>query len=219
MMRPLRTRAPAPRPRRSGDATGPPCDTRGATAGDRSSCAACPERSCSCGGRRTSARPSAGASARPPRSACAPTGARVEAARVARHRDHAGLLLHRDDLSASASVSAIGISIFTCLPARMHCIGLLRVHLRRRREDRGFDAGLREASPRSIVQCGIPYFFATAAVDSGLPPTRLATSTSGMFCRPSRCFRPNAPWPTITIFMGIASCSIYRKGGRGRTRT
>ena len=62
-----------------------------------------------------------------------PLVARVEAARVADHADEAGLLLRpRATASASAQLSASGISTCTCLPARMHSDGLLGVQRRRR---------------------------------------------------------------------------------------
>src|SRR5580693_9953335 len=47
----------------------------------------------------------------------------------------------------------------------------------------------------------MPYFFATWAVESWLPPTSEVTSTSGMRLRASRCFCPNAPCPATQIFI------------------
>ena len=119
--------APAPRSvarssRRSGTRTGRPCARRGATAGDRSSCAA---------GRRVhvGAAEEVGLHVHLLDLQLArddllvhPLVARVEAARVAAHRDQAGLLLRSAPaLSASSSVSASGISTCTCLPARITC--------------------------------------------------------------------------------------------------
>src|SRR5688500_14537756 len=49
----------------------------------------------------------------------------------------------------------------------------------------------------------MPYFLATAAVESWLPPTSEVTSTPGMRLSASRCFWPNAPWPATQIFMGF----------------
>src|SRR5215467_4435383 len=43
-------------------------------------------------------------------------------------------------------------------------------------------------SPRSPLQCGMPYFLATSAVASGLPPISDTTSTSVMRFKASRCF-------------------------------
>ncbi len=47
--------------------------------------------------------------------------------------------------SESARLSAIGISIITCLPARMQSSAWVALHLRRRGEDRGLDARLLQA--------------------------------------------------------------------------
>src|ERR1700730_9448920 len=48
----------------------------------------------------------------------------------------------------------------------------------------------------------MPYFFATWAVESWLPPTSEVISTSGIRFNASRCFCPNAPCPATQIFIG-----------------
>src|SRR5580693_1868242 len=47
----------------------------------------------------------------------------------------------------------------------------------------------------------MPYFLATCAVESWLPPTSEVISTSGMRLSASRCFWPNAPCPATQIFI------------------
>src|ERR1700721_2422750 len=47
----------------------------------------------------------------------------------------------------------------------------------------------------------MPYFLATWAVESWLPPTSEVISTSGIRLSASRCFCPNAPCPATQIFM------------------
>src|SRR3954467_14043679 len=61
--------------------------------------------------------------------------------------------------------------------------------------------GCDKLSPRFVVQCGILRAFATSRVESGLPPQRLTTSMPEILPTASRCFCPNAPWPTIAIFI------------------
>ena len=62
----------------------------------------------------------------------------------------------------------------------------------------------------------MPYFFATCAVESWLPPTSDVTSTSGMRLSASRCFCPNAPCPATQIF--IVTCSYEPLISRARRR-
>src|SRR5579862_751260 len=47
----------------------------------------------------------------------------------------------------------------------------------------------------------MPYFLATWAVESWLPPTSEVISTSGTRLSASRCFCPNAPCPATQIFI------------------
>src|ERR1044071_6191783 len=54
----------------------------------------------------------------------------------------------------------------------------------------------------------MPYFLATAAVESWLPPTSEVTSTPGIRLSASRCFWPKAPWPATQIFMMTSYCAV-----------
>src|SRR4051812_44012235 len=80
----------------------------------------------------------------------------------------------------------------------------------------------------------MPYFLATAAVESWLPPTNDVTSTPWMRFSASRCFWPKAPWPATQIFisrnllatdsmnLGARSSAFHFDGGfltRGFLRT
>src|SRR5580704_5825999 len=57
----------------------------------------------------------------------------------------------------------------------------------------------------------MPYFLATWAVESWLPPTSEVISTSGIRLSASRCFCPNAPCPATQIFIGfLFSYSLSR---------
>src|SRR5215470_7192860 len=63
----------------------------------------------------------------------------------------------------------------------------------------------------------MPYFLATSAVASWLPPTREVTSTPGMRLSASRCFCPKAPWPATQIFICLASSDVLLDAMGGRT--
>src|SRR6185312_9480067 len=56
----------------------------------------------------------------------------------------------------------------------------------------------------------MPYFLATAAVESWLPPTSEVTSTPGMRFSASRCFWPKAPWPATQIFIDDLYLEVTR---------
>src|SRR5579872_3225631 len=56
----------------------------------------------------------------------------------------------------------------------------------------------------------MPYFLATCAVASWLPPTSDVTSTSGMRLSASRCFCPNAPCPATQIFISFLRTHKWR---------
>src|SRR5262245_22448248 len=119
--------------------------------------------------------------------------------------------------SESATESAIGISIRTCLPARMTCsacaawtcVGLARMT--------ASTPGWASVSARSEAQCGMCHFWANSRVLSGRPPVSEMTSTSGMFWIASRCRWPNAPWPASAIFIGslpARECPAATRRGR-----
>src|SRR5262245_56498582 len=103
--------------------------------------------------------------------------------------------------SESFRLSATGISICTCLPARMHCspcfacicVGVARIA--------ASTPGCARHSSRLLDQCGMLNFFATSAVDSGLPPASVTTSMPSIFWIASRCLTPKAPCPAIRIFI------------------
>src|SRR5690348_6783608 len=107
--------------------------------------------------------------------------------------------------SLSASVSAIGISISTCLPARIvsiaclacTCVGLARII--------ASSPGCLRLSVRLVVQCGIFHFLATSSVPAGRPPAKVITSMPGIAWIASRCLMPKAPWPARPTFMAILS--------------
>ncbi len=104
--------------------------------------------------------------------------------------------------SASAKLSAIGISTSTCLPASitaMACaacswVGVVRMT--------ASTPGWPIASSRSRLQCGIPRSAASSSVSVGFPPARLTTSTPSMRASPSRCLRAMAPSPATQTFIG-----------------
>ena len=177
-------RAPRERSRRSGTGTGRRCGRRGATAGDRSSCAACRARSCWCGGRSTSARPSAGSSARRPGSACGSTGGSGLKRRVwppiamrpvscctsQQLLRRPRVVGDRDlDLHVLAGAHALDRPARACI-----CVG--------RGQDRGLDAGLGEAlgeirATSAECRTSAP----PRAVESALPPASETTSMPGIF--------------------------------------
>ncbi len=194
-MRPFAARTPCSASRPSGTRTGRPCGTRGATAGDPSRCAACRARSCWCGGRSRSARPSAAPSARPPRCfLCTHWWRRVEAPRVTAHRDQARLLLHLHQLLGV--LRGCPPSGSRCARAcRPSCTGCPASHASASAspEWRPARPAAPAHSPRSVVKCGMPYFCATSRVESRLPPASDTISTSGMFFSASMCLMPKAP--------------------------
>src|SRR4029079_4497064 len=65
----------------------------------------------------------------------------------------------------------------------------------------------------------MPYFLATAAVESWLPPTSEVTSTPGIRFNASRCFWPKAPCPATQIFitrlrsLALADVRLGARGG------
>src|SRR5688572_22050274 len=63
--------------------------------------------------------------------------------------------------------------------------------------------GCASASARSVVECGMPNFFATSAVEPALPPTTETTSMPPIFATASRCLMPNAPAPARMTFMSL----------------
>src|ERR1700757_1731736 len=74
----------------------------------------------------------------------------------------------------------------------------------------------------------MPYFLATSAVASWLPPTSEVTSTSGMRLSASRCFCPNAPCPATQISISclvehpkflFCPCSPGLRPGHPRLKT
>src|ERR1700740_3479421 len=65
----------------------------------------------------------------------------------------------------------------------------------------------------------MPYFLATAAVESWLPPTREVTSTPWMRLSASRCFWPKAPWPATQIFIGVLSELILMNSAQSEPHT
>src|SRR5215475_11063931 len=65
----------------------------------------------------------------------------------------------------------------------------------------------------------MPYFLATCAVASWLPPTSDVSSTSGMRLSASRCFCPKAPCPATQIFITHLSelpviLAVFQRHGR-----
>ena len=126
----------------------------------------------------------------------------IEPPRMAGHGDQTGLLLHGIDLLRIGQRVGDRNLDLDVLAGPHDLDGLGGMHLCRR--------GCASASSRSEVQCGIPYFLATASTESGRPPARLTTSTPSIFLSPSRCFWPNAPWPTITIFIAASAEKLSR---------
>ena len=52
-----------------------------------------------------------------------------------------------------------------------------------------------------VDQCGMLNFFATSAVESGLPPASVAISMPGIFWMASMCLMPKAPCPAMQTFI------------------
>src|SRR6266496_3192816 len=107
----------------------------------------------------------------------------------------------RSTASASARLSASGISTWTCLPARRHCIacaawicvGVQRITASTSRRAR--------LSARSVVTCPTPNLRATSCVDASTRPTSETTSTPSIFASASRCLTPKAPAPARPILI------------------
>ena len=182
-----RTRSRCP----SGSGTDRPYARRDATAGDRSRSAAARAHSCWCGGRRYVCTSICWIFSSPARDASVdPLVRRIEATRVPDHADQAGLASAiRSTASASPQLSASGISTCTCLPAFMHCDRLLRVHLRRRAQNR------RRRRPLATARRSARSSRARCRTSSRLPasarvrrPTSDTTSTPSIFLIASRCF-------------------------------
>ena len=143
-----------------------------------------------------------------------PLVARVEAARVAGHRDEAGLLLHLDDrLGVRQRVGHRDLDLDVLAGA--HALHrLLGVHLRGRRQDDGLDARLRQALAEvARTSAGCRTSAATSFVASGLPPASVTTSMPGMLRIASMCLMPNAPCPATQIFM-----TLFCLGGRAHLK-
>src|SRR5215218_1798114 len=64
----------------------------------------------------------------------------------------------------------------------------------------------------------MPYFFATSAVESALPPASVAISTPGMLRMASMCLMPNAPCPATQTFMASPSGCFEAQQARRRVR-
>ena len=198
MHRALRWRSRRRSRRRSARRRGRPCAPRDATAGGRSRSAAGRARWCWCGGRSTSARPSAGCANSPARIfRCThwwlglkrrvwPTIATLPGCAAAAART----------ASASARLSASGISTCTCLPAARHaiacaacsCVGVHRItaSTSRQREALGEVVGdVRRCRTSPRPRCVLP----------SSRPTSETTSTPSISRIASRCLMPNAPAP------------------------
>src|SRR5688572_19497131 len=62
-------------------------------------------------------------------------------------------------------------------------------------------------------------FFATSAVDSGLPPASVTISMPEIFWMASMCLMPKAPWPATQTFMTrILSSRLHAQQSRCRVR-
>src|SRR4030095_14253482 len=107
----------------------------------------------------------------------------------------------RSTASASARLSASGISTCTCLPARRHCtacaawicVGVQRITASTSRRAR--------LSVRSVVTCATPNLRATSCVGACTRPTSETTSTPSIFASASRCLTPKAPAPARQILI------------------
>src|SRR5919202_3613512 len=101
----------------------------------------------------------------------------------------------------SATESAIGISISTCLPARIACsacwactwVGLAIIT--------ASSPGCFSVSDRSVVQCGMFQLPANSRVPAGRPPVSEMTSIPGIFWMAFMCWVPKAPCPARAIFI------------------
>src|SRR5690348_2054323 len=125
----------------------------------------------------------------------------------------------RASASASARLSATGISICTCLPERRHwmpccaciCVGVARMA--------ASTPGCARHSSSRVDQCGMRYFCATSRVESALPPASVTISMPGIFWMASMCLMPNAPWPAMQIFKKrLLSGGLEAQQARGGVR-
>src|SRR6266536_64677 len=107
----------------------------------------------------------------------------------------------RSTSSASAQLSASGISTWTCLPARiaaMACCAWSGVGVHRMTASTSLRA---RTSSRSTEAWTAPYFCATSSACSSLRLTTDVTVTPSMAVRPSRCLTPKAPAPASALRM------------------
>jgi hypothetical protein len=136
---------------------------------------------------------------------------------VAAHRHQAGLLLRATTASASARLSASGISTCTCLPAfrqAMACAACICVGVHRITASTSFSARL---SARSVVTWPMPYLAAVSRVFSSSRLTSETTSTPSISLIASRCLMPKAPAPASATLM-VCSCVLQDQVAHGGVR-
>ena len=109
--------------------------------------------------------------------------------------------------SASATLSDIGISTCTCLPARRHCMDWSACICVGRGENRGLDARLRQALGQiagPVRNAELPGHLLGLLLDCRRRARRPARPRSSGSA--SRCLIPKAPCPATTILITLAMC-------------
>src|SRR5271170_2240082 len=119
----------------------------------------------------------------------------------------------RSTCSASDQLSASGISIWTCLPARIVAIACRACSWVGVHRMTASTSSRARTSSRSVVAWPMPYFCATSSACSIRRLTMAATVTPSMAARPSRCLMPKAPAPASAIRMGLVLPLEWLVGG------
>src|SRR5579863_8598849 len=118
--------------------------------------------------------------------------------------------------SASASESAIGISIITCLPARRHCMACAACSWVGVASSAASTPLCARLSARSVVTCAMRHCLATSAVACRSRPTSDNTSMPSILDMASRCLIPNAPAPArMTFISNLVVEQQMTQGGVG----